>query len=293
MSDQLQDLLSPDVSGAALLALPARLWHLYVACLWDAQRGSWVARVASTFRILAILVIFPFVVLSLLDVMSYIIARTLGVVETTKASTSDKRTSEVYVDNDEPLPQSGTEHVDRQLPVPVHVTPASGGTGYPHEAEARSGDVKGIRAGEEDQVLDTGRPAPSPPPVRSGEKSNARFNATLALPIAQAPGQGLEPAACFFSPSDEKNLELSGANLSSPTVSRQGSPSIERRRLQPLRGDHDHDTSASSSDTESSFTLLEREPELLRSDTSGILSSGAVANLRRRETVLGLGADDS
>ena len=49
-----------------LLAFPERLWRLYVDHLWNVQPGSWVARTASTFQLLAYLVITPFVLLTLL-----------------------------------------------------------------------------------------------------------------------------------------------------------------------------------------------------------------------------------
>jgi len=77
------------MNTTAVLALPQHLWHLYVEYLCNYKPGSWVDSAASTFRILAFLTIAPFVGLTLLDVASYVIARTLGVIETTKASTSE------------------------------------------------------------------------------------------------------------------------------------------------------------------------------------------------------------
>ncbi|KAL6300433.1 hypothetical protein BKA93DRAFT_801602 [Sparassis latifolia] len=70
------------------LSVPGTLWRLYLEYLWDYHSASWVASVAYTFRVLAFLSIAPFVLLTLLDVASYVIARTLGVVDDTKASTS-------------------------------------------------------------------------------------------------------------------------------------------------------------------------------------------------------------
>lgn len=49
-----------------LLALPVRLWRLYVDHLWHVQPGSWVARSTSTFQFLAYLIILPFLLLTLL-----------------------------------------------------------------------------------------------------------------------------------------------------------------------------------------------------------------------------------
>ncbi|OBZ67015.1 hypothetical protein A0H81_12806 [Grifola frondosa] len=74
--------------GMSVLSLPASLWHLYVKHLWNYKPGSWVDSTASTFRLLAFAVVAPFVLLTLLDVASYVIARTLGVIDQTKASTS-------------------------------------------------------------------------------------------------------------------------------------------------------------------------------------------------------------
>jgi len=70
-------------------ALARRLWEAYVDCLWHFQPNSWVGRLASTFRILAVVLVFPVVLLTLLDVSSYVIARTLGIVDDIKASTVD------------------------------------------------------------------------------------------------------------------------------------------------------------------------------------------------------------
>ncbi|KAH7929816.1 hypothetical protein BV22DRAFT_1028992 [Leucogyrophana mollusca] len=68
---------------------PRLLWDSYVEYLWNYDPGSWVGRVASSFRIFAFILVLPVVILTLLDVTSYVIARTLGVVEDVKASTSD------------------------------------------------------------------------------------------------------------------------------------------------------------------------------------------------------------
>ena len=46
--------------------LPRRLWDAYVAYLWSYQPHSWVGRLASTFRILAVLLVLPVVLLTLL-----------------------------------------------------------------------------------------------------------------------------------------------------------------------------------------------------------------------------------
>ncbi|KAI0703359.1 hypothetical protein C8T65DRAFT_526526, partial [Cerioporus squamosus] len=72
----------------SLSSLPQTLWQLYLNHLVYYKQGSWVDKVASTCRVLAFATIVPFVILTLLDVASYVIARTLGVIDETKASTS-------------------------------------------------------------------------------------------------------------------------------------------------------------------------------------------------------------
>ncbi|KAI0675243.1 hypothetical protein C8Q78DRAFT_1075547 [Trametes maxima] len=72
----------------SIVSVPQTLWHLYLDHLVYYKPGSWVDSVASTCRILAFMTILPFIILTLLDVASYVIARTLGVIDETKASTS-------------------------------------------------------------------------------------------------------------------------------------------------------------------------------------------------------------
>ncbi|KAF9049990.1 hypothetical protein BJ165DRAFT_1455614 [Panaeolus papilionaceus] len=71
-------------------SIPATLWALYIEYLWNYESDSWVARIAYSCRILALLISLPIIILGLLDIASYGIARTLGVVDDVKASTSDK-----------------------------------------------------------------------------------------------------------------------------------------------------------------------------------------------------------
>jgi len=73
-------------------SFPGLLWAYYVQYLWNYDSDSWVARIAYSCRILAILVCLPIIILGLLDIASYGIARTLGVIDDVKASTSDKAT---------------------------------------------------------------------------------------------------------------------------------------------------------------------------------------------------------
>ncbi|KAF8070603.1 hypothetical protein FPV67DRAFT_1448315 [Lyophyllum atratum] len=104
---------------------PATLWNYYIQYLWNYPPNSWVNRIASICRILAILVSLPIIVLALLDISSYGIARTLGVIDDVRASTSDivtlhknastptiriEGTSSPFTDSDR-SPGSPTEHI--------------------------------------------------------------------------------------------------------------------------------------------------------------------------------------
>ncbi|ETW80904.1 hypothetical protein HETIRDRAFT_418842 [Heterobasidion irregulare TC 32-1] len=100
-------------------SIPALLWRWYVDALWNYSPDSWVASAAYTFRLLALIVILPGVLLTLLDVTSYVIARTLG---DTSAYTSDKT----------PAPASAP------APAPTPTTPAtsSASPATPHPARS-------------------------------------------------------------------------------------------------------------------------------------------------------------
>jgi len=80
------------ISGFSLSSLPRLIWQYYLEYLWFYEPSSWVGRIAHIFQILAFMMILPMVLFSLLDVTTYVIARTLGVVDDVKASTSDKIT---------------------------------------------------------------------------------------------------------------------------------------------------------------------------------------------------------
>ncbi|KAH6914373.1 hypothetical protein BKA70DRAFT_1369665 [Coprinopsis sp. MPI-PUGE-AT-0042] len=84
---------------------PRLVWSFYVRYLWNYEPDSWVARISYFFRVVAILLSLPTLILGLLvscpltfypsyhvEIASYGIARTLGVIDDVKASTSDKST---------------------------------------------------------------------------------------------------------------------------------------------------------------------------------------------------------
>ncbi|GLB37577.1 hypothetical protein LshimejAT787_0406280 [Lyophyllum shimeji] len=68
---------------------PNILWNYYIKHLWNYQPNSWVTRITSACRVLAVLISLPIIVLALLDISSYGIARTLGIIDDVRASTSD------------------------------------------------------------------------------------------------------------------------------------------------------------------------------------------------------------
>lgn len=56
-----------------MLDFPSSLWNLYVDYLWNYGPDSWVQSVASTFRVLAFLLITPILILTgLVRNISYI-----------------------------------------------------------------------------------------------------------------------------------------------------------------------------------------------------------------------------
>lgn len=49
-----------------LLTAPANLWHLYVEYLWHYDRHAWIMSASATFKLLAMIIMTPFVILSML-----------------------------------------------------------------------------------------------------------------------------------------------------------------------------------------------------------------------------------
>lgn len=60
------DLFSPALTNFSPASLPRQLWFWYIEYLCRPAPGSWVSSVASTLRILAVVLIAPFVLLTLL-----------------------------------------------------------------------------------------------------------------------------------------------------------------------------------------------------------------------------------
>ncbi|KAJ7647148.1 hypothetical protein FB45DRAFT_1051690 [Roridomyces roridus] len=174
-------------------SLPQALWNLYVEHLWNwtDHPSSWISRIAYTARVLSILLILPLVILILLDIASYGIARTLGVIDDVKASTSDKET----IHNKEgPL-----VHIYETSPTPTLSSSAS--------------------------IPDSGRDTDTEPQSQSELSSSS--DSLAPLPRLTIPSDSEEPRTYFT----ENSSQLSGAGVFSPAASRPPSPTITRRAL--------------------------------------------------------------
>ncbi|KAH8814789.1 hypothetical protein DL96DRAFT_1471742 [Flagelloscypha sp. PMI_526] len=98
-------------------ALPVHLWNYYVEYLWHYEPNSWIATTAYTCRIMSIIIATPLVILAILDITSYAIARILGVIAETKISS----TGDGYVPEDS-VAMNG--HPSGETPL-IEVTPIS------------------------------------------------------------------------------------------------------------------------------------------------------------------------
>ncbi|KAF9233328.1 hypothetical protein BU15DRAFT_80219 [Melanogaster broomeanus] len=152
-------------SQISIASTPRLLWDGYVEYLWNYQSDSWVGRTASCFRILAVILVLPVVILTLLDVTSYVIARTLGIVDDVKASTSDNAdgtTQSIPVPASlipATTPTPGRSSEDDLAPEEEEAQAPSAAAGHPdHNAAARAvvdGAIspQAFFAGEEDMLL--------------------------------------------------------------------------------------------------------------------------------------------
>ncbi|KAF9263306.1 hypothetical protein L218DRAFT_341258 [Marasmius fiardii PR-910] len=198
-----------NVTSTSLDSFPRLLWSFYIEYLCNYQPGSSVARIASLFRILALVLILPILILTLLvtakflsltdgaliiretfrqDVSSYVIARTLGIVDDVKASTSDRKT--------------------------LH-------TMQPPSIRVDSPKTDGLIIASSAVVVDDR----GLPHVRDLNSSQ----------LMLAPEQGRSPDASppeYFT-SEENNLKLSGFDVFSPAPSQPPSPTFSRQQLQP------------------------------------------------------------
>ncbi|KAJ6499043.1 hypothetical protein C8R45DRAFT_101849 [Mycena sanguinolenta] len=187
-----------DLSSSSLIlsSMPRVIWNFYIDYLWNwtDYPHSWISRIAYTCRVLAILLIMPIVVLTLLDLASYGIARSLGVIDDVKASTSDKET----IHNKIPIVR-----VQRPPPTP---SPDSPSTSL-------------LASTDSETLLDTDFP-----PIKSNFDSGTlpHLSLDISTPVSQ-------PDAYFAH--EENSLKLSGVGVFSPAASRPPSPTITRKKL--------------------------------------------------------------
>ncbi|THV02418.1 hypothetical protein K435DRAFT_775608 [Dendrothele bispora CBS 962.96] len=190
-----------DDSSFAPSALPRLIWTYYVDYLVNYKPNSLVAKIASSFRVLAVLLIMPILILALLDISSYVIARTLGVVDDVRASTSDRQTVHTIAD-------SSSSSSSPPLPPPiVHVQEPS------IHVESSS-----------------------PSPGNSGECSSSQDNHHKLFTLDSSQSSLTATTPDGFSPleyftSEDNNLKLSGVGVFSPAPSQPPSPTISRRTL--------------------------------------------------------------
>ncbi|KAL1673758.1 hypothetical protein EV122DRAFT_282671 [Schizophyllum commune] len=217
-----------------LAALPGTLWRLYVEYLWNYDANSWVAHAAYSMRVMAVLLMLPITVLTMLDIASYVIARTLGVIDDTRASTSDKlppptirihaasrrntldQSSESTADSPyaSTSASSSPAHDDAGFPSSNPNLPSSSNSGLPPSSDSSN---------------------PFSDPFNSSHSSNA----DIASPTPFPPASSALPTEYSFSddeeslhlPGYEGNLKLSGYGVFSPAASQPGSPVLSRKGL--------------------------------------------------------------
>ncbi|KAI0775668.1 hypothetical protein BD413DRAFT_652145 [Trametes elegans] len=261
-----------------LASVPQTAWRLYLDHLVYYQPGSWVDSAANTCRVLAFVAVVPFILLTLLDVASYVIARTLGVIDATKASTS-----------------GGPDAPDG--------TAASQPTIVIQDDSSFSSSAS---------LSPTLSPASASAPFGPGGHSAG----TAADGRHGGLGQDSHPPASYFPTPDpaeeEGNLRLAGVGTFSPAPSQPGSPTLQRREF--VQHQHQHHRAGSddgdgeederrggsgaatprgaggSSSGDSSFALLDRDSGSNSGGEDADADAGVV--LRRRARRPGPGAED-
>lgn len=209
------------ISPFSWSAVPRLLWDTYTEYLWNHQPGSWVGRTASTFRVLALVVVLPVVILTLLDVTSYVIARTLGIVDDVKASTSDATGGAISISpspstailmEDSPPLEMSTAEMD------AHTDPSAADSGAKHQRHSAS--RRDHAHGNED--------------VPQGQEEHTIHNVHEERSMASRWAADIKPQAFF---AGEEDLQLAGVGVFSPAASQTPSPVIPRIKLNMSEGD--------------------------------------------------------
>jgi len=149
---------------SSLSFTPRFVWHAYVKYLWSPHPTAWVTKVAYSFRVLAFLLILPVLILTLVDITSYVIVRTLGIVDDEKPSTSGQP-----VVTAEDTPSILVEDVSSEESPPAELACRASPAHRGHNTEMRNASVQeemkpqAFFAGEEDlQLSSVGLLSPTP-----------------------------------------------------------------------------------------------------------------------------------
>ncbi|KAL0956414.1 hypothetical protein HGRIS_002562 [Hohenbuehelia grisea] len=214
------DLLSVQQPLATAAALPDMLWQAYVEHLWNYHEESWVAKAAYTSRLLAFFVVFPFIFLTLLDVASYVIARTLGVIDDVKASTSDKAASILVKSPAAPLPTILVEaSTPKSAPAPA----------FAFSNDSGSTSQESFSSAGTELADDRGRDSTD----MSRASSASASTTSLRMAGERLPSLDVSTPHAYFASEEENSLRLSGVGVFSPATSQPPSPTLTRRRLPP------------------------------------------------------------
>lgn len=202
--------------------MPFAVWQLYVEHLWNWHPDSWVGSIAYASRLLAFVLLFPFVVLTGLvcanvtvvisspktfqqDVASYVIARTLGVVDDVKASTTDHATrNPPTIRIHDASPQMTDPYASSSSELELSSSPES--FAAPHTLKM--------------STLDGASSGGSP------------FDANPLRDAEGLPSLDVSDPHPYFA-SEENSLKLSGVGVFSPAGSRPPSPTLTRRHILP------------------------------------------------------------
>lgn len=246
---------------SSVVAAPSYLWNWYTAYLWNYDNNSWVATVAYGFRIWAILAILPTVVLCLLDVTSYVIARTLG---DPTASTSHKSSFAQAVDPS----KSDPKIADTATAATVLVTAPSPSQGEATFAAGAIAETTAAAIEEATYFVDG-----------EGEDDGAARLAGVGVfsPIASMPGSPtLSRRRSFLGEARDGQGPV-------PLESEQGHGHGHERTASS--GSGVNNGGGESTSGESSFTLLERE--------ESFEDPAAAAQIFRRRVVPGTAGADA
>ncbi|KAL1760626.1 hypothetical protein FB107DRAFT_286842 [Schizophyllum commune] len=212
-------------AATTFVALPGTLWRLYVDYLWNYDANSWVAHAAYSMRVMAALLMLPITVLTMLDIASYVIARTLGVIDDTRASTSDKLpppTIRIHAASRRNTLDQPSSEDSPYASTSASSSPANDDAGFPSSSADPASSNSGL-----------------PPSSDSSNPFNASNSSGPTSPSPFPPASSALPTEYSFSddeeslhlPGYEGNLKLSGYGVFSPAASQPGSPVLSRKGL--------------------------------------------------------------